>query len=93
MVGFKFRYNEFEKPSSKSYMAPIIKELEITKYLVTLEANSSKVAFKVWIKGRKEDISEIAEEQLKLYLMNKHSIENYSDISLTIIGSEETNIS
>lgn len=90
MMGFKFRYNEYEKPSSKSYMAPIIKEIEITKYSSTFLANSSKVIFTIWINGKKDSLSESAMEQLTLFLMNRHDIENYSDISIII---EETNIS
>ena len=89
-LGFKFRYNEYEKPSSKSYLAPIIKEIEITKYSSTLLANSNKVVFIIWINGKKEDLSDAALEQLTLFLMNEHDIENYSDISIII---EENNIS
>lgn len=91
MMGFKFRYNEYEKPSSKSYMAPVIKELEITKYSETLEANSDKVIFKVWIKGKKTDLSEVAIEQLTLFLMNRHDVKSYSDITLLLIEDEKDN--
>ena len=64
-MGFMFRYNEYEKPSSKSYMAPIIKELEIMNYYMETINNDDKV-FKVWVEGDKSDISEAAEEQLTL---------------------------
>jgi len=89
MMGFKFRYNEYEKPSSKSYMAPVIKELEIIKYSETLEANSDKVIFKVWINGEKSELSEIAIEQLTLFLMNRHDVKNYSDITLILYDNEK----
>ena len=89
MMGFLFRYNEYERPSSKSYMAPIIKELEITKYAETQVANSSKVVFKVWIKGKTKELSEVAKEQLILFLMNRHDVKNYSDITLLLFEEDE----
>lgn len=85
-----FRYNEYEKPSSKSYMAPVIKEIEIIKYSENLLADN-KVEFRVWINEKENNLSDAAKEQLTLFFMNKHNIKNYSDISLTIIGNEENN--
>lgn len=85
-----FRYNEYEKPSSKSYMAPVIKEIEIIKYSENLLADD-KVEFRVWINEKENNLSDAAIEQLTLFFMNKHNIKNYSDISLTIIGNEENN--
>lgn len=75
--GFKFRYNEYEKPSSKSYLAPNIKEVEIIKYEISTE--DGKTVFKIFTK-KGEELSEIALEQLTLHFMNLYNINSYSDI-------------
>ncbi len=84
--GFNFRYNEYEKPSSKSYLAPNIKEIEILK-IDEEKTENGKVIFRVYIK-EKDDFSEIAKEQLTLHFMNTYKIKNYSDIILEIIKNE-----
>ena len=75
--GFKFRYNEYEKPSSKSYLAPNIKEIEIIKYEISTE--DRKTIFKIFTE-KNEELSEIALEQLTLHFMNLYNINSYSDI-------------
>jgi len=80
--GFNFRYNEYEKPSSKSYLAPNIKEIEIIKIDSEIREDK-KVVFHVYIKEG-DEFSEIAKEQLTLLFMNLYKIKNYSDIILDI---------
>lgn len=78
----KFRYNEFEKPSSKSYMAPQISEIEIKDISKTVE--NDKTVFDVYLEGPNV-LGEIGEEQLKLFLINSYARrKNYSDVILRI---------
>lgn len=78
----KFRYNEFEKPSSKSYMAPQIREIEIKDISKTVE--NDKTVFDVYLEGANV-LGEIGEEQLKLFLINSYARrKSYSDVILRI---------
>ena len=78
----KFRYNEFEKPSSKSYMAPQIREIEIKDISKTVE--NDKTVFDVYLEGANV-LGEIGEEQLELFLINSYARrKSYSDVILRI---------
>ena len=80
---FNFRYNEFEKPSSKSYMAPCIKDVDIEKYC-RYSLDDDKTEYLVYCYSDQE-LSEIAQEQLKLFFINLDNISEYSKVILNII--------
>lgn len=81
----KFRYNKFEKPSSKSYMAPQIREIEIRDIKKTTDENGNTVFDVYTEKGGMEKLGEIGLEQLKLFLINTYARrKKYSEITLTI---------
>jgi len=86
--GFKFKYNEYEKPSSKSYMPLNIKEVDIVRYETTTK--DGKSVFKIFTNGNIK-LSEIAIEQLTLHFMNLYGLELYSDVVLEIYENNNEN--
>lgn len=86
--GFKFRYNEYEKPSSKSYMPLNIKEVDIVRYETT--TRDGKSVFKIFTNGNIK-LSEIAIEQLTLHFMNLYGLDLYSDVVLEVYENNNKN--
>ena len=84
MKGFIFKYNKYGKPSSKSYMAPKIEELEILKYEKTKDEEAGKTVFEVTLK-KDIEFTDIIKEQLILFFMNKYGIKTYSSVVINVI--------
>lgn len=80
---FNFMYNEFEKPSSKSYMSPCIKEVHVISYK-RFQLDDNKTEYEVLL-DTTEHLSEIAQEQLKLFLINLDEISDYSKVNLNLL--------
>lgn len=81
----KFKYNAYEKPSSKSYMAPQIMEIEIGDIKKTTDENGSTVFDVYTEKGGIKKLGEVGLEQLKLFLINTYARrKKYSEVILNI---------
>lgn len=87
MKGFIFKYNKYGKPSSKSYMAPKIEELEILSYEKNKDEEIGKTVFEVVVKEGVE-VTELIKEQLTLFFMNKYGIRTYCSVILNIKNEE-----
>ncbi len=88
MKGFIFKYNKYGKPSSKSYSAPKIENLEIINYWKTKDEDTGKTIFGI-VLGEGVIVTDIIREQLTLFFMNKYGIKSYSSIVLDIKNEEE----
>jgi hypothetical protein len=88
MKGFIFKYNKYGKPSSKSYVAPKIEELEILSYWKTKDDETGKTIFGIVV-NEGVIVTDNIKEQLTLFFMNKYGIKSYSSIVLDIKNEVE----